>query len=611
MSRYTITPTPPNLKPRTAAYDASDVTRRNWGKTVVFYKTQNEFDKQNSLTVRGVQNGTPGAQPVPFSLVPYLYEASQSQLYTVPQFTQIVAGIQADYDRKYRVRNTTSYTPTGAVGGIFSVPYIVQGIDFNSNGDRIVCSYDFDNMEYHIYKIPYDDPSGVPVIDASGSDFLMKYNARNPYNGYVTILPFTGNDTFTEFYIAGYTSVPWPPVLDVTQGFPFIRRFNEELQTVGSRMFNVGTITNGSFAFLLSLNGYLYATGFVNTTADFSIDGITWPYSSGLSPFVCKMDYDMNLQWVTRIKPSTSNSCGSVCSALSNGDLIAPFTIDTGGDLQPGNVWNVKNGGETAYTIDMSGNILLARMSAANGEILMSAQCSTFGINYRGGSLGLQTFVDKNDNIFLAINGTINIDNRYVPPYPPFLINPMLLDLGNGVSTYIDTPNICIIVKYDSNLIPQAVFNMNVPKIPGSRSPPVNDNFPYIFYNKYISFDPVGNLNINASYTTSGYDGITVNTMVLPNTGVGGTYYNSVSYSLSNDLSTINWYNILENIKTDNGSAIGYQYYRNGGILKVDTLNQQLIKVDERNNSVTVTAAPDATLPPVSGINKSFLIFYN
>ena len=152
---------------------------------------------------------------------------------------------------------------------------------------------------------------------------------------------------------------------------------------------------------------------------------------------------------------------------------------------------------------------------------------------------------------------------------------------------------------------------MNMPKIPGSRSPPVNDNFPYIFYNKYISFDPAGNLNINASYSTSGYDGITVNAMILPNTGVGGTYYNSVSYSLSNNLSTINWYNIIENIKTDRVLQSAYPYYRNGGILKVDTLNQQLIKVDERANTVTVTAAPGATLPAVSGDNKSFLIFYN
>jgi hypothetical protein len=66
---------------------------------------------------------------------------------------------------------------------------------------------------------------------------------------------------------------------------------------------------------------------------------------------------------------------------------------------------------------------------------------------------------------------------------------------------------------------------------------------------------------------------------------------------------------VIENIKTD--STPVYSYYRNAGILKVDTLNQQLIKVDERNNNVEVEAAEGITLGPVSGINKSFLIYYN
>jgi hypothetical protein len=606
MSRYTIAPTPPNLKPRTAAYDASDVTRRNWGKTVVFYKTQNEFDKQNGLTVRGVQNGIPGAQPVSFSLIPYLYEASQSQLYTVQQFTQIVAGIQADYDRKYRVRNTTDFAPTGAVGGIFSVPHIVQGIDFNSNGDRIVLSYDFTNMVYHIYKIPYDDPSGVPVIDSSGEEFLMKYASQNPYNTFVTIMPFTANDTFTGFYIAGYTSYPFPPVLNVTQGFPYIRRFGEELNIVESkRIYDAigNKLTNGSFAFILSLNGYLYATGFAAATGDFTIDGITWPYCPGNTPFICKLDYNMNLQWVTRIKPGTSNSCASVCAALSNGDLIAPITVDQGGAWGPGSgqSWSIQTGGATPTTFDKLANTLIARLDTTTGQVTNYIELLPVAINYIGGARGLQVFVDNNDNIFLSITGQYN-DIPYTPT-PPYPFIPQTYNFGNGVSTTVNSSCICLIIKYNSNLVAQAVFNMDMPPVLSGQY-----IYPYQFYNKFISFDPAGNLNINASYTTSNYANITVNTMVLPNTN--GDLYNTVSYSVSNDLSTVNWYNVIEGIRTDEAIP-AYIYYRNGGILKVDTLNQQLIKVDERANIGQITAAPGATLPAVSGDNKSFLIYYN
>ena len=621
MSRYTITPTPPNLKPRTAAYDASDVTRRTWGKTVVMYKTQNEFDKQNGLTIRGIQSGTPGGQPVPFSIIPYLYEASQSQLYTVPQFTQIVEGIQADYDRKYRVRNTTDFAPTGAVGGIFSVPYYVQGIDFNSNGDRIVLSYDFTNMVYHIYKIPYDDPSGVPVIDSSGDEFLMFYAAQNPYNTYVTILPFTSNDSFTEFYIAGYTSYPWvdypikpsPGGVGSGNGFPYIRRFNQNLDIVSSKRFydiSGGKLTSGAFAFILSLNGYLYATGIAVVSNDFAIDTTIWPNSSGASPFVCKLDYDMNLQWVTRIKPSTSNSCGSVCSTLKGGDLIAPITVDQGGDWGSGKFWYIKTGSSPEISIPKNGNILLTRINSSTGVVTNYVELLPVAINYIGGARGLQVFVDKDDNIFLSITGQYNDTPwKSVPSPPPYIFNPQTYDFGNGVTTTINSSCICLIIKYNSNLVAQSVFNMNMTPVNGG----LNDEFPYQLYNKFISFDPAGNLNINAAYTTSGYPiaepSITVNGIVLPKTT--SSYYNSVSYSLSNDLSTVNWYNIIENIKTDTALSSVYAYYRNGGILKVDTLNQQLIKVDERNNNVAVEAAEGITLGPVSGINKSFLIYYN
>ncbi len=602
MSRYTITPTPPNLKPRTAAYDASDVTRRNWGKTVVTYKTQNEFDKQNGLTVRGVQNGTPGAQPIPFSLVPYLYEASQSQLYTVPQFTQIVSGIQADYDRKYRVRNTTDFSPTGAVGGIFSVPYIVQGVDFNSNGDRIVCSYDFTNMVYHLYKFSYDDPSGTIMTDVSGDEFLMKYNAVNPYNGYVTILPFTGNDTFTEFYIAGYTCSPWsnypsaPTTGNPNQGFPYMRRFNENLSRKATKRFYDavgGKMTWGAFSYIVSLNSSLYCTGVQSVTGDFTIDGVTWPYNSGLSPFVCKLDYDMNVKWVTTIKPGTSNSCGSVCTATSNGDLIASFTTDQGGNWLSGQVWNIKEGANTLRTLDLSGNIILTRISSTNGTISTTTQFNRLGLNYYGGANGLQVFVDNNDNIFVSINGLQNSS-----PYP--YVN-QTIDFGNGVVSNITNEIVCVIVKFNSDFVAQSAFTMAFP----SRS----YGIPYRFYNKYISFDPAGNLNINAAYTTGGDPAITINGMLLP--GTSGYDYNTVSYNVSNDLTTVNWYNVIPNIKTDNELTSSYNYYRNGGILKVDTLNQQLIKVDERNNNVEVEAAEGITLGAVSGINKSFLIYYN
>ncbi len=600
MSRYTITPTPPNLKPRTAAYDASDVTRRNWGKTVVMYKTQNEFDKQNGLTVRGVQNGTPGAQPVPFSLVPYLYEASQSQLYTVPQFTQIVAGIQADYDRKYRVRNTTSYTPTGAVGGIYSIPYIVQGIDFNSNGDRIVCSYDFDNMEYHIYKIPYDDPTGTPVIDATGTDLLLKYDVNSPYNGYVTIMSFTANDTFTGFYIAGYTSVGG-------EGYPFIKRYDEELNLLNTkRIYDAvgGALLKGSFAFILVLNNYLYTTGFCVNNTDFSIDGITWPkarvYQSATSPFFCKMDATMNVLWATIIKYADANACGANCTALSNGDLVAPITFDAGGDYQSGTQWYIKEGGNPERYIAATGNIMLARLNSTTGLVTQTAQFELKGGYYYGGARGLQVFVDPSDNIFVSVNFS-NSNPPYVQPgYTAFI--PYTINFGNGVSATITSPTVCYIVKFNSNLVAQSVFNISLPA-------PAGGAVPYIFYNKYISFDPVGNLNINASYTTGGYDPITVNTMVLPKTA--GYDYNTLSYSLSNDLSTVNWYNIVENMKTDNELKPGYPYYRNAGALKIDTLNQQLIKVDERNNNVPVEAAEGITLGPASVINKSFLIYYN
>lgn len=599
MSRYTIAPTPPNLKPRTAAYDASDVTRRKWGQTVVFYKTQNEFDKQNGLTVRGVQNGTPGAQPVPFSLVPYLYEASQSQLYTVQQFTQIVAGIQADYDRKYRVRNTTDFAPTGAVGGIFSIPYYVQAIDFNSNGDRIVLSYDFTNRVYHIYKIPYDDPSGVPVIDSSGTDLLMKNDPIDPYTTFIKMLSFTANDDFTEFYVGGYTSVSG-------LGYPFLKRFDEDLDVIDTKRIydeSGGVLTKGSFSFVLSLNGNLYTTGFCVNNTNFTIDGVTWPkslvYNSATSPFFCKMNYNMSVLWATIIKYADANACASNCAALSTGELVAPITFDQGGDFQSGVEWYIKEGALTERYIPATGNIMLAKLNAATGLVTQTVQFELKGGYYYGGARGLQVFVDSNDNMFVSVNFS-NSNPPYVQPgYVSFI--PYIVDFGNGVTTTITSPTVCYIVKFNSNLVAQAVFNISLP-VPGG------GEVPYRFYNKYVSFDPAGNLNINASYSTNNYDPITVNTMLLPKTT--GSYYNSVSYSVSNDLSTVNWYNVIENIKTD-VAVPADQYYRNAGILKVDTLNQQLIKVDERNNDVTVTAAPGATLPAVSGDNKSFLIFYN
>jgi hypothetical protein len=597
MSRYTITPTPPNLKPRTAAYDASDVTRRNWGKTVVTYKTQNEFDKQNSLTVRGVQNGTPGAQPVPFSLVPYLYEASQSQLYTVPQFTQIVGGILADYDRKYRVRNTTDFSPTGAVGGIFSIPYYVQAIDFNSNGDRIVLSYDFTNRVYHIYKIPYDDPSGVPIFDASGTDLLMKNDPNDPYTTYIKMLSFTANDDFTEFYVGGYTDVGG-------LGYPFIKRFDEELNLISTkRIYDASgsALLKGSFSYVLSLNGNLYTAGFCVNNTDFTIDGVTWPkakvYNSATSPFFCKMNYNMNVLWATIIKYADANACASNCAALSTGELVAPITFDQGGNFESGVQWYIKEGGLTERYISATGNIMVAKLNSSTGIVTQTVQFELKGGSYFGGARGLQVFVDSNDNIFVSVN--FYNSNPPYGPGPTFI--PYTLNFGNGITTTITSEVVCYIVKFNNNLVAQAVFNMALPAQAGG--------VPYRFYNKYVSFDPAGNLNINASYTTGGYDPITINTMLLPKTS--DYYYNSISYSLSNDLTTVNWYNVIENIKTDVALKPGDQYYRNAGILKVDTLNQQLIKVDERANTVTVTAAPGATLPAVSGINNSFLIFYN
>lgn len=129
MSRYTIPPTPPNLLPRTVAYDASDVISKKQKQSIFVYKTINEFDKQHGLTIRGVINGTPGSQPVPYGMIPSMAEASQSL--TVSQYTTLTNNITEEYNR-----NNTDASGGGGTGGLPMNIYYISG----NNGTTITAN---------------------------------------------------------------------------------------------------------------------------------------------------------------------------------------------------------------------------------------------------------------------------------------------------------------------------------------------------------------------------------------------------------------------------------------------------------------------------------------
>ncbi len=130
MSRYSNIPSSPNQVPRTAAYNASDVISRYQKRNIFVFKTQNEFDKQHGLTIRGVVNGNPGAQPIPYGIIPSMAESSQSL--SVSEYTLLNNNIIDEYNRN----NASDASGGGGTGGLPMNIYYISG----NNGGSVTAN---------------------------------------------------------------------------------------------------------------------------------------------------------------------------------------------------------------------------------------------------------------------------------------------------------------------------------------------------------------------------------------------------------------------------------------------------------------------------------------
>lgn len=569
-------------------FNASDIIRRNQERMLQVAKMRNDYAKQQSLTIQSLQSGRSGGGPITSQFIPKMKQAAATAL-TVEEYTTILNGIITELGGGQTGGGGGGggggYTPTGEPSILYSLPYIVQGIVLDTAANRIILTYDLSNNQYYIYKVLSNDASGNLTQLVLDNKVAISASSRNKN----MFLEKTLNN---NYYIASYSIIS-------AHQFPTIVQYDSNFNYVRTKVIHdaSGTImTEGGINNLITVGNTIFCSGWFNNAtinSAYTIDSATFPASSQTNryvPFFVKLDSSLNVTWAGSIIPQNPNSYGSACVADSQGNIYASVKVEGGSDIIS-DTWSIKSGNTTSASVTQTAQSIIAKYDSSN-TYLLSEQLIAKGFYSIGDQLGMQMFVDANDNIFVSYNIQF-VDNstNYTENF------------GNGISlTFNRTTSIynAVIIKLDSNLVPQAAWQLQTPS-----------NF-YKFYIKSVSFDPQGNLLVNTAYTTGGQAGVTItdnhgNTIAITSTSSG--FQNGMDISLSNDLTTVKWYFDIQNIKTD--EAINYGFYMNNGKLLVDSTNNKLIKIDERSNTGVVSVATGLSLPISSGTNTSFLIEYS
>ena len=570
-------------------FNASDIIRRNQERMLQVAKMRNDYAKQQSLTIQPLQSGRSGGGPISAQFIPKMRQAAATAL-TVEEYTTILNGIITELGGGQTGGGGGGgggggYAPTGVPSVLYSLLYIVQGIVLDSSANRIILSYDISNNQYYIYRTLSNDPSGNLTQMVVDNKIKISVLSRNKN----MFLEKTANN---NYYIASYSTIS-------SKQFPTIVQYDSNFNYVRTKVIRdaSGTImTEGGINNMITVGNNIFCSGWFNNNSGINsayiIDSAIFPASSQIfryTPFFIKLDSLLNATWAGSIIPATANCYGSACVSDSEGNIYASVVIEGGSQ---GQIWTIKSGNTTSATLSQTGNSFIAKYDSSN-TYLLSKQLFVKGFFSVGDHLGMQMFVDTSDNIFVAYNIQFveNVPTDYTENF------------GNGVSLTFNcaTKSVynAVIIKLDTSLVPQAAWQIQMP------------SNVYNFYIKSVSFDPAGNLLINTGYTTSGGGNATItdnhgNSISLIATGSG--FQNGMDISLSNDLTTVNWYFNIENIKTD--EAMDNGYYRNNGKIIVDSTNNKLIKIDERSNTAIVSVAAGLSLPISTGNNTSFLIEY-
>ncbi len=570
-------------------FNASDIIRRNQERMLMVAKMRNDYAKQQSLTIQPLQSGRSGGGPITSQFIPKMKQTAATAL-TVDEYFTILNGIITELgggtDASGGGGGGGGYTPTGEPSVLYSLPYIVQGIVLDAQSNRIILTYDLSNNQYYIYKVLSTDPSGNLTQMVVDNKLLI--NNANNMTMFINKIPTNNN-----YYLANYSTISSHP-------FPTIVQYDSNFNYVTTKVIRdssgVIMLEGGITACIESYNN-LYCAGWFrnNSSSAYILDDTIFPSpyngSGRFTPFFAKLDSNLRVKWVGLITPHLPNSLGSTCIGDSQGNIYLGAKVQGGSDLFYGDVWDIRSGNSIDATVSQTAQTIIAKYTSSN-VYSISKQLIAPGFYSYGDTLGMQFFVDSNDNLFVAYNtqftdNSTNITENY----------------DNGISiTFHRTTTLynALIYKLNSNLEVQAVWQLEMPS-----------NL-YRLYIKSVAFDFSGNLLINTAYTTNGQVDATItdnhgNSVVLKQTNGGNR--NAMDISLSNDLSTINWYFNIENINTD--TQISNGYYKNNGQIIVDTTNNKLIKIDERANTGTVTVATGLTLPISSGINTSYLIEYS
>jgi hypothetical protein len=568
-------------------FNASDIIRRNQERMLMVAKMRNDYAKQQSLTIQPLQSGQAGGGPISAQFIPKMRQAAATAL-TVEEYTTILNGIITELGggQTGGGGGGGGYSPTGEPSVLYSLPYIVQGIVLDATSNRIILTYDLSNNQYYIYKTLSNDPSGNLTQMVLDNKILISASSKNKNM-------FLEKTTANNYYIASYSIIS-------TRQYPTIVQYDSNFNYVSTKVIRdaSGTImTEGGINNLITVGTTIFCSGWFNNTitnSSYSIDSAIFPASSQTNryvPFFIKLDSSLNALWAGTIIPQNPNSYGSACVADSQGNIYASVKVEGAGDTFA-DAWAIKTGNTTSASVTQAAQSIIAKYDSSN-TYLINKQLIVGGFYSIGEQLGMQMFVDASDNIFVSYNiQFVNNTTNYTD------------NLGNSVSLTFNraTKSIynAVIIKLNTSLVPQAAWQLEMPS-----------NF-YNLYIKSISFDPVGNLLVNAAYTTGNQAGVTIadnhgNNISLTATGSG--FQNGMDISLSNDLTTVNWYFDISGIKTDEAMNVGF--YRNNGKLIVDSTNNKLIKIDERTNTSIVSVSAGLSLPISSGTNTSFLIEYS
>ncbi len=584
-------------------FNASDVIRRNQQRMLAIAKLRNDYAREQLETVNGLQSGLAGGKPITSLIIPAMKEAAITL--TLAEYNDIMNSLTGGGAGGGDIVVSSSapaaeefYTPEGTPGRVFSLPYTVQCILLDSAGDRIILTYDINGNTYYIYKVTFSDASGTPVQQATGTEVQLGAAQRSNYTMY-----FVKNNNL-NYYIGGHTSVAGG-----ASPFPVISKYNSSfvLQTTKIIRDASGTIMKyGGIDNLVTVGSNVYCSGWFAgkdvAPYNFVIDGVTFPdakdNNNRFTPFFGKFNDSLIAQWFTRIAPGNTNAAGAGCAVDSSGNVYASVAIQNNGDIyQTGDNWYIKTGAGSETTIPKTGDFIIVKLDES-GQIVANCQYLPKQYSSIGEQAGSQLFIDANNNIFVAHH--VQFGNN---------ASDITLDFGNGVTAEFHraskTLNNFVILKLNTDLVPQAIYHLEMPaRIGGSDY--------YNMWPKSITFDGNGNLLVNAAYITGTAGDATItdnhgNNVKLYATGNGNI--NAIDLLITNDLTHVEWSFSINGIRTDTAVA-SYPYYKNNGALIVDNTNNRLIKVDERANSSTVTVADGLELPAVSGIQKSFLVEY-